>query len=201
MNFFEGFCFGRGPNQAMRADRAARSGSLRHSLSASAVKAIGVLKARLDSAVPIVLSPKSGSTWFLFTDGALERGSGSVGAILYNEVGCAVGAFGSAVPQTLLNRLLAYSKNPIYELELLPVMLSFRAWGHLLRQGQVVSYVDNEAAKSSLIGSSGATEVAENIVEAIRLLEDGLQLSFSKPHAILDFNFFVEVKKKILSFF
>lgn len=177
MNFFEGFCFGRGPNQAMRAlDRAARSGSLRHSLSASAVKAIGVLKARLDSAVPVVLSPKSGSTWFLFTDGAFERGSGSVGAILYNNVGCAVGAFGSTVPQTLLNRLLAYSKNPIYELELLPVLLSFRAWGHLLRQGQVVSYVDNEAAKSSLIRSSGATEVAESIVEAVRLLEDGLQL-------------------------
>ncbi|CAE7582536.1 unnamed protein product, partial [Symbiodinium necroappetens] len=61
MNFFEGFCFGRGPNQAMS------------------------------------------STWFLFTDGAFESGSGSVGAILYNDVGCAVGAFGSAVPQTLLN--------------------------------------------------------------------------------------------------
>ncbi|CAE7557874.1 unnamed protein product, partial [Symbiodinium necroappetens] len=47
---------------------AKRSGSLRHSLSASAVKAIG-----------------------------------GVGAILYNNVGCAVGAFGSTVPQTFLN--------------------------------------------------------------------------------------------------
>ncbi|CAE7424754.1 unnamed protein product, partial [Symbiodinium necroappetens] len=128
-------------DRCLSAKLSERSGSLRHSLSAAAVKAIG-----------------------------------SVGAVLYNNAGCAVGAFGSTVPQTLLNRLLAYSKNPIYELELLPVLLSLRAWGHLLRQGQVVSYVDNEAAKSSLIRSSGATEVAENIVEAIRLIEDGLQI-------------------------
>ena len=177
MNFFEGFSFGRGPNQALKLlDNEARSGSLRRCLSAEAVKAIGILKARLDSAVPLVIGLNSSRTWYLFTDGAFENGSGGVGAILYDEAGSAVGAFGSTVPRALMDKMLSSSKNPIYELELLPVLQAFRAWGKVLRQGQIVAYLDNESAKSALIRSCAATAIAEGITEAVRVLEESLQL-------------------------
>ena len=75
-----------------------------------------------------------------------------------------------------MRQVLAYSSNPIYELELLPVLLAMRAWGSVFKSGQLVCYVDNEAAKAALIKSCAATSVGERIVNAIRLAEDDLQL-------------------------
>ena len=47
------------------------------------------------------------------------------------------------------------SKHPIYETELLPVLISVLVWGELIKGSQVVFYLDNESAKSGLIKGYG----------------------------------------------
>ena len=177
MNFFEGYAFGRAPAQAVKAvDGQARAGLLKFRLTDEASIALKIFIARLGSARPLEISLKSCRTWYLFTDGAYENGVGSVGAVLYDEAGIVRGVFGAKAPDSFMSQVLAYSKNPIYELEILPVLLSLRVWGPLLRHSQVVSYLDNEAAKVALIKSSGATLLTERMVTATRLIEDDLQI-------------------------
>ena len=134
MNFFEGYAFGRGPAQAVKLlDRQARAGLLRTSLTHEATRAIKVLKERLVSAIPLEINLKSCDSWFLFTDGAFENGVGSVGAVYFGPNGNALGSFGSKVPNSFMRQVLSYSSNPIYELEILPVLLAMRAWGSVFK--------------------------------------------------------------------
>ncbi|CAE7781121.1 kptA, partial [Symbiodinium sp. CCMP2592] len=177
MNFFEGHAFGRGPTQAVRnLDRQARVGLLKQGLTGDAKTSLGVLRSRLLSARPLEIGPKFSKTWYLFTDGAFENGKGSVGAIFYDQSGVARGAFGARAPDAFMHRALEYSRNPIYELELMPVLLAFRVWQKVFRCGQLVVYVDNEAAKAALIRACASTPVAELVTESVRLLEESLQL-------------------------
>ncbi|CAE6970985.1 unnamed protein product [Symbiodinium sp. CCMP2592] len=177
MNFFEGHAFGRGPTQAVRnLDRQARVGLLKQGFTGDAKTSLGVLRSRLLSARPLEISPKFSKTWYLFTDGAFENGKGSVGAIFYDQSGVARGAFGSRAPDAFMHRALEYSRNPIYELELVPVLLAFRVWQKVFKCGQLVVYVDNEAAKAALIRACASTPVAELVTESVRLLEESLQL-------------------------
>ena len=69
-----------------------------------------------------------------------------------------------------------YSLNPIYELELLPMLVSVLAWGHLWKGCQVVFYGDSDAARSSLIAGRSVTQVGEKIVSSFVDLEFSLQL-------------------------
>ena len=162
MNFFEGYAFGRGPAQAVKVlDSQARGGLLKSRLTEEASSALKILMAKLASARSLEISLKSSRTWYLFTDGAYENIVGTVGAVLYDEAGVAQGVFGAKAPDSFMRQVLAYSKNSIYELDILPVLLSLRVRGKLLHHGQIVSYLDDEAAKVTLIKSSGATPLSE----------------------------------------
>ena len=66
-------------------------------------------------------------------------------------------------------------KNPIYELELFPVLLAFRKYQHLLAGSQLVSFVDNDAAKYALVRSCSSTAAGALIVDEIRVLEQQCQ--------------------------
>ena len=66
--------------------------------------------------------------------------------------------FSEVVPDEVVNQLLEESKHPIYELEILPVLVAAVVWGECFRNAQVVCYVDNEGAKSSLLKGTGATK-------------------------------------------
>ena len=148
MNFFEGYAFGRAPAQAVKVvDGQARAGLLKFRLTDEASSALKILIARLGSARPLEISLKSCRTWYLFTDGAYENGVGSVGAVLYDEAGIVQAVFGAKAPDSFMSQVLAYSKNPILRIGDSSVLLSLRVWGLLLRHSQVVSYLDNEAAK------------------------------------------------------
>ena len=123
-NFFEGYAFGRAPAQAVKVvDGQARAGLLKFRLTDEASSALKILIARLGSARPLEINLKSCKTWYLFTDGAFENGVGSVGAVLYDEAGAVKAVFGAKAPDSFMSQVLAYSKNPIYELEILPVLL------------------------------------------------------------------------------
>ena len=60
----------------------------------------------------------------------------------------------------------AYSKNPIYELEILPQLISLLCWGKLISQSQCVVYGDNDAARASMIAGRAATVVSSRLVES-----------------------------------
>ena len=78
---------------------------------------------------------------------APETRTGGVGAILYNENGARLAAFEPAVPTWLMEELFLSSANAIYELEIFPVLLAFRAWGRVLAFAQTAAYLENGAAK------------------------------------------------------
>ena len=174
MNFFEGHVYGRGPAQALRTiDHHARSGATAHALPKPVVQAVHVLKDRLRSAIPLQISAKSRLTWYLFTDGSCEASKrvGAVGAVLYDSKGSLVSAFSEKAPTSVMDRLLADSENPIYELELFPVLLALRKWQSLLQGTQIVSFVDNDAAKYALVKACSTTHVGAEIIEDIRMIE------------------------------
>ena len=130
---------------------------------------------RVNAGKPVLVSPRVFSTWICFTDGACEERA-SVGAILVSPWGKATCAFGSELPPELQKIFYAESKHPIYEVELLPVLISVFLWKEQINQCQVVYYLDNDAAKSGLIKGSGATDMANAIVGGFCELESRLQL-------------------------
>ena len=79
-------------------------------------------------------------------------------------------------PASFKHLFYGESNTPIYETELLPVLISVLVWGELIKGSQVVFYLDNESAKSGLIKGYGATKVANAIVGSFCQTEALLQL-------------------------
>ena len=111
--------------------------------------------------------------WLIFTDGACENVS-SVGGVLVSTDGLAIEMFGEALPESFEIEFYLESKRPIYEVELLPMALEM--WGNMIDKCQLVCYLDNDAARSGLIRVSGATKVADRIVQHVCEIESQLQL-------------------------
>ena len=90
---------------------------------------------------PITISTAQTQTWFVFTDGAYEPSAvepGTSGGLLVDQWGQSREFFGLAVPQTLLDQFMEESDHPIYELELLPVVVAIRLWWQLLLKTHTV---------------------------------------------------------------
>ena len=71
----------------------------------------------------------------MFTDGAYEPDGqikASIGGVLVNDMGYVAECFGVEIPETLRHELLVDSKHPIYELEILPVLVALRLWQQLI---------------------------------------------------------------------
>ena len=75
--------------------------------------------------------------------------------------------FGEALCEALTNQFVAESRHPIYKLELFPVLISMVLWGASLASSHTVCYLDNDAARSSLIRAAGATNLGTWLVELI----------------------------------
>ncbi|CAE7465617.1 NaCP60E [Symbiodinium sp. CCMP2592] len=153
MVFFEGYSFGRVSNQAMRTLARASKSSVTFELGLRHKAALQVLLDRVSSSAPLIVQPRIRSTWILFTDGACEpeRQWGGIGGVLISPNGYCAGYFGEEVPSSLMHDLLAASKNPIFELELAPLLIAYELWGNLFEGSQLVCYLDNEGARHSCI--------------------------------------------------
>ena len=163
LHWFESFAFGRVANQAIArlGDFTKRERS-KCFLSNEDRQLLTFLRDRVLSAPPLLVIPTTMESWTIFTDGACEGESqkqGSVGGALVAPSGKIISYFGGVVPQSLMDAL-GYSKNPIYELEL---------W-------QTVFYLDNDAARFSLIKASSSTQFGNRIVNAFASLELSLQV-------------------------
>ena len=175
MVFFEGFSFGRVSNQAMRTlSSACRAATGRAKLNEALKLSLNTLRDRVLSAEPLKVQPSLRSTWILFTDGACEpeKSWGGVGGVLFSPSGSCVSYFGEEVPSGLMHSLLSFSKNPIFELELAPILLAFELWHDLFKGSQLVCYLDNEGARHSCIRCfADSSDVADAWVRKIIDLE------------------------------
>ena len=171
MHWFESFAFGRVANSAVKVigDVSLRREKL-VKLNLQELNAIRFLHERVVVAPPLNITPSCLRCWLVFTDGACEgpEGSkvGSIGGVLVNPDGNIVSFFGGIVPADIMDLFMQDSKNLIYELEVLPVLVASRAWGKRLASFQVCWYLDNEAARSACIKAYGATLIADRLVNA-----------------------------------
>ena len=179
MIFFEGFSFGRVACSAVKS--LGRVVDLKRnsvSLDKDMVSNLEFLRNRVENASPIRVGPRLHQPWILFSDGSSEpeAGTGAVGGVLVNPYGQCVHFFSSVVPSNSMSKLLKESGNPIYELEILPLVICLELWGDLVKDSPVVHYIDNDAAKSSMIKGYGATDVSNRLIQRYVELEEQLQL-------------------------
>ena len=121
------------------------------------------LLARLESAKPIPVCLNSLATWLIFTDGACEENSlvGSIGGVLVAPNHRVVHHFGGDATKEVMSLLRETSQHPIHELEMIPILVSLRLWGHLMRGCQIVHYIDNESVR---VGSA-CVEVERQLLQ------------------------------------
>ena len=191
--WFSSYVFGRELNAAVRViSKHARLKYKMINKNHDLVKAMSFLLEELTIAKPVRISTTHCNTFYIFTDGAYEPGSetpGTIGGLLVDETGRSLEYFGLALPPSLLEQFLSFSDHPIYELELLPVLVAIKIWAKRLYKSHVVFYLDNNAAHSALVRADGSTPVAAGIVNEFVKFEKLLHLlpwfgrvpSFSNP--------------------
>ena len=179
MVFFEGYTFGRVANEAVKQlGRHVTQGTSNDKLTPSLKHCLEFLAERVLQAGPVMIHRCLSDTWIVFTDGACspEEGTGSVGGVLVSPTGIAVEYFSEKVPRNITDRLFEDSKNPIHELEVLPVLMAMQLWWDKLQRSQVVFYIDNESARMAYIRGSGETSLASSFISEFVTLEAGHQL-------------------------
>ena len=103
----------------------------------------------------------------IFTDGAFEPTNtqpASIGGILANPSGKVVSFFGAYLPQPLLEEFLAKSNHPIYELEILPLLVAVKVWSTNIVGKLVVHYLDNDAARSAYVRAHASTDLGAALI-------------------------------------
>ena len=132
-----------------------------------------LLRDRVLCAPPVKLGKPLSETWIVFTDGACnpERHEGSVGGLLVSPCGICTSFFSAAVPADVLKEFFHVSKNPIHELEVLPVLIACMEWGRLFSGSLVVYYVDNESARMAFVKGAGETPFASRMIHDFVCLE------------------------------
>ena len=179
MQWFETFAQGRVANSAVKKlGDLAFTGKKRVQLNDRDRSALLFLRDRILNAPPLCIERSTLETWIVFVDGACEGSDelvGSIGGVLMSPTGRLIHHFSSVAPEYFMTAC-NYSLNPIYELELLPMLVSVLVWGHLWKGCQIVFYGDNDAARSSLIAGRSSTQVGEKIISAFVEREFSLQI-------------------------
>lgn len=111
----------------------------------------------------------------VFTDGAIEPEGlhvhASIGGVIVDRASGIFWYFSFDVSEDLLAELMVNSSNPIGAVELLGVLAAITLWADLLNGRSMILFVDNDAAKSSLIkGYSPEIQMA-TLTQAICQLE------------------------------
>ena len=179
MVFFEGYSFGRVPCCALRTlASACRVATSPVVLDQELRSAVMSLVQRVSSAEPLRIQPLSQDTWILYTDGACEPEKcwGGIGAVLFGPNRCVAGYFGEPVDARVMKKLLSRSKNPIFELEIAPILISLELWKTFLPGAQLICFLDNDGARHTCIRCYAHQEPANSWVKAIVESEDALCL-------------------------
>ena len=81
-----------------------------------------------------------------------------------------------AAPISWMHIFMEVSKHPVFELGLLPMTVVLFAWITLLQHCRCVFFLDNEAAKGSLIAGSTSSETGSWLVRTLSVHEMRCQL-------------------------
>jgi hypothetical protein len=131
-------------NQAVKSiSTACRSTEKTVVLNSSLREALASVRDLVLHSKPLEISRSICKTWTVFTDGAFEPGTdhpATVGGVLISPSGVALQCFGEYLNETLVGELLIESKHPIYELEVLPLLLATQAWSHFISGSPVVYF-------------------------------------------------------------
>ena len=149
MVFFEGYAFGRTINRALKqvSFRAEGRGD-QYKLDDALKRALELILLRVSVAKPLEITARATDTFYIFTDGAFENQKGSIGG-LFDSSGRPLEFFAAVLSDKSMIPFLAESRNPIYELELLPVSIAFSFWAKRLHHKQLMCYLDNDAARGT----------------------------------------------------
>lgn len=128
------------------------------------------------TAPPLTLTAATGTTFLVFSDGAVETSEddtivASVGGVIYDCCGKPLQHFCQQVPQRFLQYFLQFSSHPIFEIELLAALLSLHTWQDFLRDSYTVLYIDNESARGALIKAYSTVDTANRIITEFADLE------------------------------
>ena len=137
------------------------------------------MRALLETCKPLEITKSLCRTWIIFTDGAFEPDSShpaTVGGVLICPGGSVMQCFGESLHGTLVDELLSQSQHPIYELEVLPLLLALQTWGPLISGSPVVFFLDNDAARAAYVKGVGATLFAESVAQKFVCLESKLKI-------------------------
>ena len=137
------------------------------------------LKSIIASAKPVTITRNLCKSWYVFTDGAYEPGTdvlASVGGVLVSPNGSLVQCFGEEVPRSLVDQLHEFSDHPIYDVEVLRVLLALKVWMRFLTGCPKVFYLDNVAARASYIKGVGANRSATFFIKEFVQLESRLRI-------------------------
>ena len=108
--WFESFLFGRVANLSLHVvGKRAISNSANTTIDGELRRALEFFRDRVVNGPPIEISAATGEVLFVFSDGAFEESSkhpGTVGGVLYSEVGVPLAFFSEIVPQKLIDRYL-----------------------------------------------------------------------------------------------
>ena len=180
LQWFETFSHGRIAQQTLRVVSGMASvGRKREALGTKEIRALKFLRGRILTADPTKVMSTSLQTWYVFTDGACEgeqHKTGSIGAVLVNKDGQAVSYFSELVPTSWMRIFMEVSKHPVFELELLPLIVALFAWETSLQHCQCVFFLDNEAARGSLIAGATPSETGSWLVRTFTVHEMRCQL-------------------------
>ena len=134
-----------------------------------ACRALDHILEYVGEAEPASVSGCVGQTWFLFSDGAYElhnAHAATIGAVLVDPCGRVCSFFGEALDDECRDIFTKSSCHPIYELEILPVVVAVECWKDFISGKQLVCYIDSSAAQAAFLGATGATELASALLEA-----------------------------------
>ena len=131
---------------------------------AAALTAVYTLIAIFEVARPRAVPVEWPAPVRLFTDGAYENGSMTVGAVIATPAG-GLQMFGLQVPECICALFGAPDKKQLVgQAELLPVVLSKWTWPELLDRQPLLLFVDNEAAKYGLIRGSSSCDASAALI-------------------------------------
>ena len=131
----------------------------------------------ISEARPRTLRAFSSETVYLFTDASQEGEAGlrmGLGAVLFNQQGNILAWFGISLPQEPAEVLVAGKQKVINELESLAVLLSFVLCEAFIKERHIMCYLDNEAARITLLKMTSDSETLSLLAHTCSLLEEAM---------------------------
>ncbi|CAE7811218.1 unnamed protein product [Symbiodinium sp. CCMP2592] len=178
VRWLSGQVFGRTAGSALRvllsAGRASKPHTLRE-LKPELLWAIRWILDHIPKGDPKVWSLASRKKLHLFTDGAFENGTASIGGVLCDGWCQPLSWFGCEVPDSVTACWLANdSEHPIIQAELLAVAASVLCWSLELRDSNTCAWVDNEVVRFGVINGFVRPDSAMCILERMLRSEASL---------------------------